>query len=61
MTASWLAQRVAEIEKELGSLPSIAVLVNGDDKIGPMVEAATEPFRDYNIKIVGCPGGQIVA
>lgn len=60
MTASWLAQRVTEIEKEFGSLPSIAVLVNGDDKIRPMVEAATEPFRDYNIKIVGCPGGQIV-
>lgn len=60
MTASWLAQRVAEIEKALRSLPSIAVLVNGDDKIKPTVEAATEPFRDYNIKIVGCPEGRIV-
>ena len=58
--SSWLALRVTEIEKALGELPSIAVFVNGDDKIGPTVAAAVEPLRDHSIKIVGCPEGRIV-
>ena len=58
--SSWLARRVAEIEKALGRLPSIAVFVNGDDKIEPTVSAAVEPLRDHSIEIVGCPEGRIV-
>lgn len=58
--SSWLARRVTEIEKVLGRLPSIAVFVNGDDKIGPTVSAAVEPLRDHAIEIVGCPEGRIV-
>ena len=57
--SSWLAQRITEIERVLGELPSIAVFVNGDDKIEETVEAAVEPLRDHSIEIVGCPGGRI--
>ena len=58
--SSWLAQRITEIERALGEMPSIAVFVNGDDKIGPTVSAAVEPLRDRAIEIVGCPEGRIV-
>lgn len=58
--SSWLAQRITEIERALGELPSIAVFVNGDDRIGPTVAAAVEPLRDQAIEIVGCPEGRIV-
>ena len=58
--SSWLALRVSEIETALGELPSIAVFVNGDDKIGPTVDAAREPLRDRSIEIVGCPEGRII-
>ena len=55
----WLAQRITEIERVLGALPSIAVFVNGDDKIEETVEAAVEPLRNHSIEIVGCPRGRI--
>ena len=57
--SSWIAKRVVEIETSLGRLPSIAVFVNGDDKIGPAVDAAVEPLREHSIEIVGCPEGRI--
>ncbi len=60
VASSWLALRVSEIEKALGALPSIAVFVNGDDRIGPTVEAAIDPLRDRSIEIVGCPEGRIM-
>ena len=57
--SSWIADRVVEIETALGRRPSIAVFVNGDDKIGPAVDAAVEPLREHSIEIVGCPEGRI--
>ena len=60
VASSWLALRVSEIEKALGALPSIAVFVNGDDRIEPTVKAALEPLRDRSIQIVGCPQGRIM-
>ena len=60
MVSSWLAQQIADIERALGELPSIAVFVNGNDQIEPTVDAAVEPLRDHSIEIVGCPGGRIV-
>ena len=60
VASSWLALRVSEIENSLGGLPSIAVFVNGDDRIGPTVRAAKEPLRDHSIEIVECPEGRII-
>ena len=57
--SSWLARRITEIERALGELPSIAVFVNGDDKIEPTV-AAAEPLQEHSIEIVGCPKGRII-
>jgi DNA polymerase III delta prime subunit len=36
--ARWLSDRIAEIERTLGSVPSIAVFVDGDDRIDELVE-----------------------
>ena len=57
---AWLADRVAEIEHNLGRVPSIAVFVDGDDKIDAVVDAAREPLRRRNVEIVGCKEGRVL-
>ena len=57
---TWLASRISEIELNLGRLPSIAIFVNGDDKIDAIVSAAKGPLRDVSIEIIGCPEGRSV-
>jgi hypothetical protein len=58
--AQWLADRIYEVERGIGRLPSIAVFVDGDDKIDPLL-AATQPFlRERNIPIMGYKGGLVV-
>ena len=58
--AQWLSDRIHEVEKGIGWLPSIAVFVDGDDKIDPLL-AATQPLlRERNIPIMGYKGGLVV-
>ena len=58
--AQWLADRIYEVERGIGKLPSIAVFVDGDDKIDPLL-AATQPLlRERNIPIMGYKGGLVV-
>jgi UvrD-like helicase C-terminal domain len=57
---AWLAQRIFEVETAIGRLPSIAVFVDGDDLIDPLVSAAQHTLEQRNIRIVGCKEGRVV-
>jgi superfamily I DNA/RNA helicase len=37
LVRQWLAARIYEVEKAIGRLPSVAVFVDGDDLIDPLV------------------------
>ncbi len=57
--AGWLANRIAEIERLTQSLPSIAVLVNGEAKVQPMADILQAALASQNIQCVACPGGLV--
>lgn len=58
--ADWLAQRIGEIQVlEKGVLPSIAVLMNGEKKLGALSDMLNERLREQTIKCVACPGGRV--
>jgi hypothetical protein len=54
----WLAQRIVEIEQLTEVLPSIAVLVNGEEQVGPTAHALNQALSQQNIRVVACPQGQ---
>lgn len=58
-TASWLAQRILEIEEFVRELPSIAVLVNGEADIRPVAAALGDALIEHNIRVIPCPDGQV--
>jgi len=58
--ASWVAQRISEIERFTQALPSIAVLVNSEAEVYPVAEALSERLSGNNIRAVACPNGQVV-
>lgn len=58
-TAAWLAQRVLEIEKFVGELPSIAVLVNSEADVRPVADALGDALVAHNIRVIPCPDGQV--
>jgi hypothetical protein len=60
LLARWLAERIDEVEKAIGRLPSIAVFVDGDDKIDPLLAATSSLLNERNIPIVGYKGGLVV-
>jgi hypothetical protein len=57
--AQWLADRIREIEKFAG-LPSIAVLVNSEDKLKPLETALNEALADQTLRAVAVPKGQAI-
>jgi UvrD-like helicase C-terminal domain len=58
--SQWLAERIREVEEAIGRLPSIAVFVDGDDRIDPLVAATESLLAEVNIPIVGCKEGRVV-
>lgn len=58
--AAWLAERIQEVERAIGRLPSIAVFVDGDDQIDPLVQSTQSILAERNIPIVGCKEGRVV-
>ena len=55
----WLANRISEIERSLQELPSIAVLVNDEDHVGPIAAGLGEVLTDQNIRVIPCHNGQV--
>jgi DNA helicase IV len=57
---AWLAERIREIERFLGQLPSTAVFVNAEDEVEPIADALNAALEDSNIRVVACPKGQVM-
>ena len=58
--AAWLADRIVEIERFTGSMPSIAVLVSDEEDVVPVATALDAALVDKNIRAVACSRGQTV-
>jgi hypothetical protein len=58
--AAWLADRIVEIERFTGSMPSMAVLVNDEEDVIPVATALDAALVDKNIRAVACSRGQTV-
>jgi hypothetical protein len=58
-TAHWLAARIGEIDRFVGELPSIAVLVNCEDDVVPVSESLSQALEDQNIRVTACRNGQV--
>lgn len=58
--ATWLTDRISEVERAVGKLPSIAIFVDGEALIDPLVELIHPRLAEHNIPVVGCKDGRVV-
>jgi hypothetical protein len=58
--AAWLADRIIEIERFTGTMPSIAVLVNDEEDVVPVAATLDAALIDKNIRAVACSRGQTI-
>lgn len=56
---SWLAERIVEIEGIVGELPSIAVLVNDENEVGPVAATLSDALVEHNISVEACLDGRV--
>ncbi|TVT60731.1 MAG: DNA helicase UvrD [Azoarcus sp. PHD] len=56
----WLAQRIREIERFLGQLPSIAIFVESEAEVQPIADALNVALAEENAQVVACPKGQVM-
>ena len=56
----WLAQRIREIERFVGQLPSIAVFVQSEAEVQPIADALNAALADENTQVIACPKGQVM-
>lgn len=59
VVVEWLAQRIREIERFVGQLPSIAVFVESEAEVQPIADALNAALADENTQVVACPKGQV--
>ena len=57
---AWLADRIREVERIAGQLPTIAVLVVSESDVAPVASELDEQLHGDNIKVVACHNGQVV-
>ncbi|QDI79211.1 DNA helicase UvrD [Methylorubrum populi] len=57
--ADWLCARIVEIERITKKLPSIAILVNGDDHVQGVAAELNNRLAVYNVRCTACPNGQV--
>jgi DNA polymerase III delta prime subunit len=60
IVVSWLADRIREIERFVGQLPSTAIFVNAEGDVAPVAEALNEALSEHNIQVIACREGQAV-
>lgn len=58
--ADWLALRIQEIERMVGKVPTIAVLVNEEELVGPLATALNTRLQDISLSAVACKDGKVV-
>ena len=57
---SWLADRIREIERFVGQLPSTAIFVNSESDVAPVAEDLNAALAEHNIQVIACREGQAV-
>ncbi|MHB1142839.1 MAG: ATP-binding domain-containing protein [Sulfuricaulis sp.] len=60
LVVNWLADRIREIERFVGQLPSTAIFVNSEANVGPVATALNTVLAEHNIQVVACPQGQVM-
>ncbi|WP_312937651.1 ATP-binding domain-containing protein [Stutzerimonas nitrititolerans] len=60
VVVSWLADRIREIERFVGQLPSTAIFVNTENDVAPVAEALNEALAEHNFQVIACREGQAV-
>lgn len=53
-SASWIAQRIMEVERTVKEMPTVAVLVNRAEDVEPMAEQLTAHLEAINLRAVAC-------
>lgn len=56
--AKWIAERIAEVERAVKQMPTIAVLVNAEEEVKPMADRLTRYLETINLKAVACEEGK---
>lgn len=56
--ARWIAQRIAEVERAVRQMPTIAILVNAEDDVKPMADRLTSYLEEVSLKAVACEEGK---
>ena len=56
--AKWISDRIAEVERAVKQMPTIAVLVNAEEDVRPMAERLTGYLESINLKAVACEEGK---
>lgn len=57
-SSTWLAAAIVAIERQLKTLPTIAVLVHDDDQVTTLAKLLNQDLEDYGIKVDACLAGQ---
>ncbi|RME55736.1 DNA helicase UvrD [Candidatus Parcubacteria bacterium] len=60
IVVNWLAERIQEIERFVGQLPSIAIFVNTENDVTLLTDALNVALSDHNIQVNACHEGQSV-
>lgn len=55
---TWIAERVRDIERLVGQMPSTAIFVNSEADVVPLAEQLNAVLFQDNIRVVPCPQGQ---
>ena len=56
----WFGERILEIEQAVQTLPSIAILVNGEDEVAVVADRLASVLERNNIQVSACPNGKVV-
>jgi DNA polymerase III delta prime subunit len=56
----WLADRIREIERFVGQLPSTAIFVNTENNVASVADALNAALAEHNIQVIACREGQAV-
>lgn len=55
---NWVAERILEVERQVKQMPTIAVLVNGEELVDETARELTKRLEAYNLQAVACHKGK---
>jgi hypothetical protein len=60
IVVQWLADRIREIERFVGQVPSTAIFLNNEDQVEPLALALNAALAEHNIPVTACREGQTI-